>query len=582
ILVEVLKNELTAVAEEMGITMKRTARSLGAKEGADFSTALVDADGRLIAQGLTIGVHLGYIMGVMPWVLRKFGGSLRPGDIIVSNDPYGGVSHFPDIVLVMPIFWRERLVGFSAIVEHHTDIGGRFPGGMGIACAEVYEEGVRIPGVKLFEGGRANQGLLDLIAANVRAPEDVLGDLEAQAAACRRGAHGVQELLDKYGLERFETCNAQLRQYSERAIRSCIAAIPDGDYVCEDLFEDDGRGGPGVRLKLAVKVRGDTVTVDFAGTDPQVRSAINVPLNLTRACVYVAFRSILDTDAPANAGLIAPIEVVAPAGCVVNPQFPAAVGARGMMMWRIIDMIFAALAQAIPHKVYAAGEGGINLLVYTPRAGDGVPAMLLDMYCTGWGARPTTDGVEGVTPMAAGGATRSLPAEMIERECPVLIEGFGFVPDTGGAGRFRGAVSVYRKWRFLSDGRVLLRTCRVKSVPYGLAGGKDGTPFRAVLSADGTHTPLPPHMLIDVPVRAGEVLLHVQPGAGGYGDPFLRDPDKVLADVLDEKISPAYAEREYGVVVDVAAGTVDMEKTRALRRARGNPGETARAGRGEA
>jgi N-methylhydantoinase B/oxoprolinase/acetone carboxylase alpha subunit len=570
ILIEVLKNELTAVAEEMGITMKRTARSLGAKEGADFSTALVDAQGRLIAQGLTIGVHLGYIMGVMPWVLRKFGGNLHPGDVIVSNDPYGGVSHFPDIVLVMPIFWRDGLVGFSAIVEHHTDIGGRFPGGMGIACAEVYEEGVRIPGVKLFSQGKVNQELLDLIAANVRAPEDVLGDLEAQAAACRRGARGMQDLLDKYGLEKFEACNAQLRQYSERAIRSCIAAIPDGEYVCEDLFEDDGLGGPGVEIKLTVKVRGDSVIVDFAGTAQQVRSAINVPINLTRACVYVAFRSILDTDAPANSGLVAPIQVVAPEGCVVNPQFPAAVGARGMMMWRIIDMVFAALAQAIPHKVYAAGEGGINLLVYTPQVQEGVPAMLLDMYSTGWGARPNKDGVEGVTPMAAGGATRSLPAEMIERECPVLIEGFGFVPDTGGAGQFRGALSVYRKWRFLHDGRVMLRTCRVKSVPYGLAGGKDGTPFQALLSSNGARTELPRQMLIDTPVRRGEVLLHVQPGAGGYGHPFARDPEMVLADVLDEKISPAYAEREYGVVIDVEAGRVDVKGTVALRQAQGD------------
>jgi len=565
ILIEVLKNELTAVAEEMGITMKRTARSLGAKEGADFSTALVDAQGQLIAQGLTIGVHLGYIMGVMPWVLRKFGGKLYPGDIIVSNDPYGGVSHFPDIVLVMPVFWREQLVGFSAIVEHHTDIGGRFPGGMGIACAEVYEEGVRIPGVKLYDQGKVNQDLLDVIAANVRAPEDVLGDLEAQAAACRRGAHGVQTLLDKYGVEQFDACNVQLRRYSERAMRACIAAIPDGEYVCEDLFEDDGLGGPGVRLKLTIKVCGDSVIVDFAGTDPQVRSAINVPLNLTRACVYVAFRSILDTDAPANSGLIAPIQVTAPTGCVVNPQFPAAVGARGMMMWRIIDMIFAALARAIPHKVYAAGEGGINLLVYTPQVEEGMPAMLLDMYSVGWGARPNKDGVEGVTPMAAGGATRSLPAEMIERECPVLVEGFGFVPDSGGAGKFRGALALSRQWRFLNDGRVMLRTCRVKSVPYGLAGGKDGTPFQAVISSNGTSSALPQQMLVDTLVRKGETLLHVQPGTGGYGDPFTRDPALVLDDVLDGKISLAYAEREYGVAIDVEARRVDDERTRILR-----------------
>jgi N-methylhydantoinase B len=203
--------------------------------------------------------------------------------------------------------------------------------------------------------------------------------------------------------------------------------------------------------------------------------------------------------------------------------------------------------------------------------------MLLDMYSTGWGARPNKDGVEGVTPMAAGGATRSLPAEMIERECPVLIEGFGFVPDTGGAGQFRGALSVYRKWRFLNDGRVMLRTCRVKSVPYGLAGGKDGTPFQALLSANGTRTELPRQMLVDTPVRRGESLMHVQPGAGGYGNPCERDPKLVLEDVLDEKISPAYAEREYGVVVTVATGSVDMERTVALRQAQGDRLITVRA-----
>lgn len=568
ILIEVVKNELTAVAEEMGITMKRTARSLGAKEGADFSTALVDAKGQLIAQGLTIGVHLGYIMGVMPWVLDKFGHDLKPGDIIISNDPYGGVSHFPDIVLVMPVFWQDQLVGFATIVEHHTDIGGRFPGGMGIACAEVYEEGLRLPGVKLFNAGAPNEALLEVIAANVCAPDDVLGDLEAQTAACRRGAEGLRALLDKYGLAQFEACNAQLHQYSERAIRACIGAIPDGQYTCEDWFEDDGLGGPGVPLRLTIDVQGDDVAVDFTGTGAQVRSAINVPLNLTRACVYVAFRSILDTDAPANSGLVAPIQVTAPAGCVVNPQFPAAVGARGMMMWRIIDMIFAALAQAIPQKVYAAGEGGMNLLVYTPDVDEGSPSMLLDIYSGAWGARATMDGVEGVTPMAAGGATRSLPAEVLERECPVRVEGFGFVPDTGGAGEYRGGLSVYRTWRFLQEGRVMLRTNRVKSVPYGLSGGQDGTPFQATLGADGAETDLPQEMLIDTAVRTGEVIRHVQPGAGGYGDPLARDPARVLEDVLDEKIMPGYAKREYGVVVDMASGTVDAAGTAALRESR--------------
>jgi N-methylhydantoinase B len=567
ILVEVMKNELTAIAEEMGITMKRTARSLAAKEGGDFSTALVDAQGRFIAQGLTIGIHLGYIMGVMPWVLQKFGGKLRKGDVIASNDPYGGMSHLPDIVCVMPIFWREELCGFAAIVEHHTDIGGRFPGGMGIACTEIYEEGVRLPGVKLYEAGAPNHALLDLLAANVRAPQDVMGDLEAQVAACRRGEQGLMALLDKYGRDTFEACNVHLRQYSERAVRARIRSIPDGTYVCEEIFEDDGLGGSGVKLVVNLQVQGDSIAVDFTGTEPQVKSAINVPLNLTRACVNVAFRSILGADIPANDGLIAPIRVTAPAGCVVNPQFPTAVGARGMMMWRIVDMVFAALAQAIPEQVYAAGEGGPSILVYTPQVQDGMPAMLFDGYCSGWGGRPNQDGIDGVNPIGAGGASRSLPAEMIERECPVMVEGFGFVPDSGGAGKFRGSLALYRKWRFRQNGRAMLRTCRVRTLPYGLQGGAPGTPFRALLESHGEQQELPAKMFIDFPVQAQDQLLHIQPGAGGYGDPWQRDPYRVLEDVLDEKTTMAYAERVYGVVIDPRTLQIDHEQTASLRQA---------------
>jgi len=577
VLVEVMKNELTAVAEEMAIAMKRSARSLVAKEGADFSTALTDAEGRLIAQGLTIGIHLGYIAGVMPWLIETFGSALRPGDIIASNDPYGGVSHFPDIVLVMPVFRPSgeaaELIGFSAIVAHHTDIGGRFPGGMGTACAELYEEGVRIPGIKLYDGGALNEAVVELLAANVRAPDDLTGDLDAQAAACRRGGEGLARIVERHSRPVFEAVNRQLRSYSERAMRATIARIPDGCYAVEDLFEDDGLGGAGVALALAVTVRGDSVIADFSGTGAQVPSAVNVPATLTRACVYVAFRSILEEYAPANAGLMAPIEVRIPAGSALNPEFPGAVGARGMMMWRVIDMIFQALAQAVPERVYAGGEGGMNILVYNPdppsEASAGTASsMLVDIYASGWGARHELDGIEGVTPMAAGGATRSLPAEMIERECPIMLEGFGFVPDTGGDGRRRGALSVYRRWRFLEPGRVMLRNCRVKSVPYGLCGGGDGTPFAARHWKGPQSSPLPPVMMVDTRVGPGEVVLHVQPGTGGYGDPLLREPERVLEDVLDEKITPAHARSAYGVILSDDGHSVDEAATVSVRRSR--------------
>jgi N-methylhydantoinase B len=318
-------------------------------------------------------------------------------------------------------------------------------------------------------------------------------------------------------------------------------------------------------LKLTVKVRGDSVVVDFAGSDPQVRSAINVPFTLTCASVYVGFRAVLGSEAPANQGLFAPIEVVAPRGCVVNPRFPAAVGARGMMLWRIIDMVFGALAKAIPDQVFAAGEGGSSILTYIVPAPDGGANVFVDFYRSGWGARPTKDGVEGTSQMAAGGAIRTSSAETIEREYPVIVEGFGFVPDTGGAGKYRGALSIYRCYRFLEDGRLLLRTCRTTSVPYGLANGEDGTPFRAVLLSNGSEVDLPPQMLIDTPVKAGDVLLHVLPGCGGYGPAIDREPRRVLEDTAERKLSVAYAERVYRVAIDPASGALDQARTARLR-----------------
>jgi N-methylhydantoinase B len=365
-----------------------------------------------------------------------------------------------------------------------------------------------------------------------------------------------------------ESCNTELRRYSERAVRTRIQAIPDGSYTCEDVFEDDGMGGPGVKLTVTIHVQGDVVTVDFTGTDPQVKSAINVPPNLIGSIVQVVFRSILGLDVPANSGLLAPIRVTAPQGCILNPIFPAAVGARGQLMWRIHDMLFAALAQALPDRVFAAGEGGVNMLVYAPKVDTGTPPMLLEMYASGWGGRPTKDGVDGVMPIIMGGAFRSNPAEAIEREIPVVIEGFGFIPDSGGAGEFRGALAIYRKWRFLTEGRAMVRTCRVKSLPYGLAGGQPGTPFQVLLESDSQPITFPPQIMIDAAIRAGDRLLHVQPGAGGYGDPWHRDPRNVWEDVLDEKLTVAYAERVYGVVIDPQTLQLDEARTTALRQSR--------------
>jgi N-methylhydantoinase B len=563
ILLEVINNALTAIGDEMGNTMKRTARSITARIG-DFSTVLVDAHGRVIAQGQGAGFHLGYIRGVMPALLAKFQGKLRPGDILASNDPYGGLSHLPDIVLLAPIFWRDTMIGFSTLVTHHSDIGGRFPGGQSTVCAELYEEGLRLPCVKLYEEGRPNDALFEVIAGNVRTPDDVIGDLEGQAAACRRGIRGLQELVDKYGLARFENAVAQLHRYSERVVRGAIAKIPDGEYGWEEHFEEDGVGGPGIKLEVSIRVHGDSITVDFTGSDPQVKSAINVPYSLTCSAAYICLRGVLAADAPANDGLFEPVEVIAPKGCVLNPNFPAAIGGRGMMLWRICDMMFGALAKAMPERIFAAGEGGISSLTYAYSGAEpGASPVITDWYGGGWGARPTKDGIDGVNSLLSGNGGSSVPVERLEAEFPILMDAYALMADTGGAGKYRGCLSVYRTYRFMKPGRALLRTCRTTTVPYGLEGGGEGTPFRVVLNRDGTQIDYPPQMFVDAQVQCEDAIMHQLPGGGGYGDPLERDPEAVLNDVLDEKLSPKYAESVYGVVIE--ADTVDRARTHALR-----------------
>jgi N-methylhydantoinase B len=545
ILIEVMKNELISIGEDMGITLKRTARSLAAQTG-DFSTSITDEEGRILAQGFAIGLQIGYVKGVMPQVLEKFSGKLQPGDILVSNDPYGGASHLPDLILIAPIFWDKEVAGYVVVVLHHSDIGGRFPGGTGIKCTEIYEEGLRLPTVKLYKQGVPDDAIFQIVESNVRTPDEVVGDLKAQAAACQRGVHSFVLLIEKYGLETVRECNEQLRNYSEGLMRKGILALADGEYSAEEIFEDDGVGGPGILLKVTVKIKGDQVCVDFAGTASQVKIAINVPFNLTAACVYITLISIFAGHAPINAGVLRPISVAAPVGSVLNPIFPSAVGARGMMMWRVIDLVYAAMAKAAPGKVFAGGEGGNNTVLFAPDKREGDRKMnTRDVFASGWGARPNQDGVEGVVPMSMGGLFHSISTEMLEQISPVVIEGVGFVADTGGAGKFRGALSLYRKYRFLSDGLIIVRNCRANSLPKGLAGGSDGTASRVTLTSDGVETALPLRTMVDMRVKAGDVLTFVQPGAAGYGNPAERAAHQIAEDILDEKISVEYARRVY-------------------------------------
>jgi len=546
ILTEVLRHELVAISEEMNITMSQTTRSIVAKEGGDYSAGLMDPEGRVIAQAVPYG--LGYFTAAMPHILKKYRGKFRPGDVIVSNDPYGGLSHLPDVAVVRPIFWQGELVGFASVVQHHTDIGGRFPGGMGLPCAEIYEEGLKLPAVRYYVDDEIDEAVREIIGGNVRAPDDVLGDLEAGVAACRRGERGLIALLEKYGRDRVADCGRRLLAHSEQAMRTVCASIPDGRYARDDVFTDGL--GTSVALKVTLVVEGDGMTVDFTGTGPQVGNALNVPPDMIGnfLCNNVFMALLGKAEAPINSGLFVPIGTITEEGSVVRPRFPAAVGSRGQLIWRIADLVSAALADAMPDRMPAASEGGVSMMVYTPTTPPGggkARGVITELYASGWGARPDKDGIDGVMPLAmAGFQTNS--GEVIEQEMPMMLEGFGFVPDSGGAGEHRGSLAVYRRWRFLADGRVMLRTCRADSAPCGLCGGGDGSRFKAILVRGGVETELPAQIMLDIAVQAGDVLTHVQPGAGGHGPAHLRDPALVRADLLDGKISRAFAEKAYG------------------------------------
>lgn len=565
ILVEVIKHELAAITEEMAIAVWKTGRSAMVKTG-DFATAICDGQGRLIGQGYAAPFQLAFFIEMMTYVLKKCRGTFKPGDIIVVNDPYAGITHMPDVAIVAPAFWQGKLVAFSLSYSHHTDIGGRFPGGFSSQCTETFEEGLRLPIVKLYDGGVRNEALLETILANVRVSEEWLGDVEAKIAGAWRGGQEIKALLDKYGVEVYQSSCDYLIDYAERATRAAIRAIPPGAYVHEDMFEDDGFGSDGVvmPLKLTLKMEGDTLTADFTGTAPQARGAINLPLSMTKATVYGAVKSIVSPDILTNVGFIRPINVIAPLGTLVNPRFPAAVGGRAPLFFRVFDMLFRALAKALPEKVPIPGEGG-DVLHFTGQKADGTPFAVMDIFFGGWGGRPMKDGIDGVAPMAFG-SYGTIPAELLEREYPLVVDGFGYVPDSAGAGKHRGSLSIYKQWRFLQPGNVMVRTNRLLRPSDGMAGGQPGALSTNIMNPGDEHQELPRKAHMHLEVKPGDRIYHVVSGSGGHGDPWEREPEKVLADVKDGKLSVDAAREQYRVVVHPHKLRVDWGKTVALRK----------------
>lgn len=560
---ELVRHALEALADEMALTLIRTCRSHHVKHTGDFSTAIADAQGRILAQGMTIPLHLGAMPDAVAELLRRFGNDIHEGDVFMMNDPFGGGMHLPDIFILKPIFHDGRMVAIASSVVHHLDIGGNTAGGNSPLNTETFAEGIRMPLLKLYDKGRLNQGAYAILLANVRVPDKVEGDLQAQLSACRRGEEDYLRLVERYGADDLRRYQGQLLEASETLARQTIAAMPDGDYDFEDFLDGDGIGPDPIGIKVRVRIKGDEAVVDCTGSSPQVAGALNSTLSATKSTAYLAFRCLMPAHTATNAGYMRPISVIAPAGTVLNGASPAAGAARAITCYRLMDALFGALGKIVPGRVMAAGDGGSLLHAFSGTTGEGKPFIFVDMLRGSWGARQGGDGLDG-TSLALANAS-SVPAEILDIDGLLRLEYWGYVPDSCGAGEFRGGMAVMREYRFLAPaGKLQYRSERRKFKPYGLAGGQSGTPSFVMLDPFGEQKLLPDKG--EIALVQGTLIRVCQSGGGGYGDPFRRDPKKVQQDARNGLISCAHAKNKYGVVID-DTGNIDNPETQALRNA---------------
>lgn len=514
---EIFKHLFASIADEMGVVLRRAASSPNIKERRDFSCALFDPTGQMIAQAAHIPVHLGSMPLSVAAAVQAFP-DLAPGDLVALNDPFQGGTHLPDITLVSPVFFPDnhqppRLIGYVASRAHHADVGGMSPGSMPLA-REIFQEGLIIPPIRLGRHGQLDLDLLRLILANVRTPEERQGDLWAQAAANRRGAERLVELVKRYSGEVIECAMAGLLAYTERLTRRLLHDLPDGQYrFCDAL--DDGGGGVPVLICVCITIHGGEATVDFKGSAPQQPSSVNAVLAITLSAVYYVFRCLLGLDAPNNAGCLAPVQVLAPEGSVVNARRPAPVaGGNVETSQRIVDVLLGALAQAAPDRIPAASQGTMNNLTiggFDPRVNR--PFTYYETIGGGMGARPNGDGFSALHSHMTN--TLNTPAEALEYAYPLRVLRYEVRRGSGGSGRFRGGNGIRRDLQTLVPAQATLLTERRCIAPYGLEGGEPGAVGRNLLIRDGEESPLPGKGPIDL--QPGDVISIQTPGGGGFG-----------------------------------------------------------------
>jgi N-methylhydantoinase B len=484
----------------------------------------------------------------MRHLIKQYEGRIEPGDVFIGNDPYtASGQHLPDIYIIKPIFVDDQLSGWATTLAHHSDVGGIIAGSNSIGTQEIFQEGLRLPFLKLYEKSKLNDAIWKIVETNVRVPELVLGDIQAQKVACEVGAREYQRLFSHYGAETMQRYSDELQKYSEALARAEFAEIPDGVYEFTDHIDGLGENPEPIVLQVALTVRADEVVVDWTGSSPQVKGGINSPIPFSKAAVFTSLRSVMSSEVPNCHGYTKAITVKAPAGSIVNPVYPAACGARGITGLRMIDCMFGALAKAVPDRITADGYGGATLPTFAGYREDGA-FVFTETLMGNWGGSASHDGQEGVPHV--GGNQSNVPIELIEVDYPLRIEEYSLMIDSGGPGKYRGGLSVVREYRALEDNIMLsVRSDKRAYPPHGLFGGLEGHPSINIVNPGKDERVLPVLMMQPLTLRKGDVFRHVMPGGGGYGNPLERDPAAVLDDFIAEKVSEDQAVKSYGVII---------------------------------
>jgi N-methylhydantoinase B len=546
--IEIIQNALASVVDESFVALMKSAYSQNIKERRDHSTALVDTRGRLIVQAKeSLPIHLGSIMGMMTSLLSQVTlESIQPGDIFIANDPFvAGGTHLPDLNMALPIFHDGEPIAFVCNIAHHADFGGMSAGSMAGGMTEIYQEGLRVPLIKLFEAGKLQQGIYDLILLNTRVPEERRGDLFAQIASVRLGERRFQEVVERHGAQTLTLAFDEIVRRTQLRMRAAIRSLPDGVYTFTDIMDDDGCGTVDIPIAVEVRVTDDRIHVSFEGTSPQVTGNINCTATATLSAISYTLKALLDPDVPNNQGVLDVCEWSAPVGCLVNAEFPASVANRAHTAQRIIDALIGALAPALPARAVGAANGANTTAIFSGiDPSTGLRYIYFETLGGGFGGRVNKDGKDGVQVHITN--TSNLPVEAIEMDYPLLVEAYGFVEDSGGAGRHRGGLGLRRVIRPLGHECVFSGSGeRFRNAPWGVFGGEGGHTGRFVrVEADGSLTQLP-NKPSGVHFDSSQRIMIETPGAGGYGEPATRTSEDIDTDRRSGKFSERSLKQNY-------------------------------------